>query len=168
MNGLNTQRTEFKHGGRLPHAKNVAAILPSVSAFCEEVCAQYLHLEYPNVSLAVLIQNADAKTHSEAAEIASTKGDLEEAMKSLSFAFAALYTNAREKHGDDLLRNIVWREPHFRTGHHDLDREVESFVKSLGMEGLISQLNDLCETVNMLALGGDPTSLRRLGGSLLA
>lgn len=83
MKGLNTQRNEFKHGGRLPHSKNVAALLPQVVAFCEEIAHLYLDIDYKSTSLAALIENVDAKKHLEAAEMAHASSNTQEAFQSL-------------------------------------------------------------------------------------
>jgi hypothetical protein len=84
MDGLNKQRIEFKHGGRLPNPKTVAALLPNVEAFCEEISQLYLDkLGYRSASLAALIQNSDAKKYMEAADIAQGKGDIPQALTEL-------------------------------------------------------------------------------------
>jgi hypothetical protein len=160
MNGLNNQRNEFKHGGRLPHSKNVAALLPQVVAFCEEIAHLYLAIDYKGASLAALIENVEAKKHLEAAEIAHASSDTQEAFKSLRLAFVELLGTIRKNAGN-LPSRIAWRPPRIRSGRSELDNQIESFVRSLGFESIVQQLNYVSETLGMVILGIDVTLLRQ-------
>jgi hypothetical protein len=161
MDSLNNQRNEFKHRGRLSHAKSVEGLLFTVVEFCERISRDYLGIDYNNATLTALIQSPSARTSFDEAETKYRAGDVKDAMGSLRKAFGAVYEDALKKYGEDLPEHMSWSEPTFRTGHHEIDHPVKNLIDSLNLRSIVEHVNDLTETMNMQILGVDALMFRK-------
>lgn len=157
MDGLNNQRNEFKHGGRLPHPNSVEGLLVVVGDFCERISQDYLHIDFNTATLTALIQTASARAEVEVAATQYAAGEIKEAVGSLRKAFAEIYAEALKRYKQDLPGRISWREPNFRqTGHPEIDHRIKDVIASLDIPLIVDRLNDVTEAINMQIFGVDP------------
>jgi hypothetical protein len=147
MDRLNHERVGFKHKGIPPNPATVGDLLRNAVAFCEEITREYLDVDYESVSLADLIQNADAREKVKEAETAKANGDLKGAIIALALAYDVLLEEARKKHQASLIGEINLPIP---------DRKL-----ALEFAGVGRQLSKLVSIVDGFTLGIDPTRYRR-------
>jgi len=86
MRNLNALRNNIKHLGILPDTKANAHFPDTVRAILEEVCEDYLELDYAKVSLKGAIANETVLSRIIDAESALDKGSIEDALIGLAYA----------------------------------------------------------------------------------
>lgn len=62
IKALNTHRNNIKHQGIIPNSKDLAALLPAITNFCETTCKTVFSLKLSEVSRVELIDDKNAKS----------------------------------------------------------------------------------------------------------
>lgn len=86
MRNLNQIRIDTKHLGVLPDPRTNSYLPKAVRALCEEVCRNYLGVDFPSISLKSLIRNDDVRGRIESAEALIGEHRFEEALTDLGYA----------------------------------------------------------------------------------
>jgi hypothetical protein len=148
MESMNKMRVALKHNGTLPHAETVRDLLPRVETLCEEAANTYLDgLNFGELSLAHLVENADVRNLLGEARRAFAAGDKQDAFIKLKVAFDTLNRNLPKE------VPLIPEPPLISSTH--LPRDVRTVVGAY--EKVIGQT---VRTVNMLTLGIDPVKHR--------
>lgn len=126
--------------------------MPGAKAFFVETTRLLLDVDYETVSLADLIPNAEARKNIKDAEKSVANDDLPCAMLSLGLAFDEIYRDARHQSRHALVQR-PWRTRGF-------SGEAREWRRTLGVERLQEQLDDVTDTLNMVLLSIDPAKVR--------
>ncbi len=86
MRNLNTLRNIAKHQGILPDYKANAHFPSTVYSLIEEICQEYLGLDFSSISLKSLIKNKGALSYINHAEKEIEQGKIESSLISLAYA----------------------------------------------------------------------------------
>lgn len=92
---LNTHRNNVKHQGLIPNPKDIAALLPKVSEFCERTCQEVFGLQLSKVSMKEQIQDREAKQAVEEIEKNIDDKDYKQAMLN---AATTMFVHFTDKH----------------------------------------------------------------------
>lgn len=87
MDALNKLRVGLKHNGNLPHAQTVRDLIPRCKGFFENVLHAFCQLQYEDVSLLDLLEDAEVVSLLKKSEQAFQSEDKLSAMLNLKFAF---------------------------------------------------------------------------------
>ena len=100
---INKVRVAAKHDGISPNRGDVAGYVADTRAFLEEVCQKALKVDFWTVSLVALIEEGEAKTFIEAAEVAHKEGRYVDCLTDCRKAFFVTFEKAYDTQLD--LRN---------------------------------------------------------------
>ena len=151
MSRLNDLRVSLKHKGTLPRAQDVRDLTPRVETFCEETTKQLLDLDFSELSLAVLIADANVRSTLQDAEKALKAGDKNSAYVNVRVAFEKL----RRLMTSDVA--LISKPRGIKVPKGTLPKET--YQTLLNLQGVVF---DLAGTVNMLMIGIDPVKYRFL------
>jgi hypothetical protein len=156
MEQLNSMRVALKHKGVLPNVDAVRKLLPGLEAFFAHVTQEYLELSFSDLSLADLVENAQARDLIKQAEQEFANGKRTDALVNIRIAFLVLEDRIKAV---PLLR--LPRQPHISSilssvtgGGNRMNRDLRDLGKYF--EQLHNTIAGTADTANMLMLGGDP------------
>lgn len=154
MESMNKMRVALKHNGVLPHEQTVRDLLPKLEAFCEDVSAKYLDINFTELSLADLVVRDDVRTALIEARNLLHTDNRAEAFVRLKVAFDLL--NRPLEREVPLIPELSQLSTHFPK---DVRRLIEPYEKSL---------QQVIKSVNLLTLGVDPIRYRHFARTVPA